>query len=144
MQDERELEVHLRENAAEYASQLRKYEHSAQMDVMIDWSGVDSSRGERSGADYMESRKRRLEELESIATKLQDSVSPFANEWRSRSMRNGKRLVALLDRGAVGGFKDRLRDFAVPAGFAVRASGPWPVTEFLELNIISHAGTEKS
>jgi hypothetical protein len=140
MENEEELAAHLRENADDYASELRRFGNSAQMDLLIRWSqeGQPTSRRKLSGTEYLRARQQRDQEVEKIAAQLRSCVGGAVEEWRSRSLQNGTRLAALVERNTLGAFKERLRGFSVPAGFEVRVRGPWPVTEFLELNLGWH------
>ena len=137
MKDEEELLAYLQENAALYSSSLQRFESSVQMEAVISYSDLTSGTAVKtSGTEYLRSRQKHSEELHVIANKLRDCAGDVARDWRERSVQNTLRLFALLDRNSVSEFKDRLRGFGVPAGLTVRVTGPWPVTEFLELNKI--------
>jgi hypothetical protein len=134
MRDEAELAAHLRDNAAEFSAQLKKFEHSVQMDISIthaERTSPGTSRG--SGAEYLRTREKRSDELQGIAKQIQELASETAQSWRDRLASSDLRLFALVDRTSLPAFRERLKKISVPQGLNVRVSGPWPVTEFLEL-----------
>jgi hypothetical protein len=53
-------------------------------------------------------------------------------DWRQRPSKDGVRVFALIDRNQVTNFRSMMRNTPVPLNFSVRASGPWPVSEFIE------------
>jgi hypothetical protein len=134
MRDEAELAAHLRDNAPEYSAQLQKFERSAQMDISIthvERTSLGTSRG--SGAEYLRTRQKRSDELQGVAKQLQQLASETARSWRDRLASDHLRLFALVDRTDVAAFRERLKKLSVPQSLNIRVSGPWPVTEFLEL-----------
>lgn len=134
MQDETELAAHLRDNAAEYSIQLRKFQHSVQMDISIAHPEPTSTGASgTSGAEYLRRRRGRSDELQAVAKQIQELASEMTQSWRNRLASNSVRLFALVHRDSVGAFRERLKRLSVPQGLDVRVSGPWPVTEFLEL-----------
>jgi len=134
MENDEELMAHLRENAISYSTLLRKFQNSAQMEAVISYSDVSQPATKPSGAEYLRTRQKRAEELQRAATQLQECAGSIAKQWRVRSVQNTARAFALLDRSAIDAFKEKLRGFPVPAGFTVRVNGPWPVTEFMDVN----------
>jgi hypothetical protein len=134
MKDEEELTIHLHERAAEYANQLRKFESLAQMELLIARPEGSDKRRTPSGTDYLKERQLQLKQFEDLAKDIQFRVSGLANEWRTRNTNQALRLVGLVARDGVSALRAKLQDLSVPAGCTVRVLGPWPVTEFLELN----------
>lgn len=133
LRDEDELASYIRDNAAEYSSQLTKFENSVQMDVSIAWLEPHSAAPHTSGAEYLRTRQKQSDELQAIAKRIQELAGETAQSWRDRPSSNSLKLFALVNRAAVDGFRETLERFSVPKNLAVRVSGPWPVTEFLEL-----------
>ncbi len=135
MENDEELAAHLRENLTSYSELLQRFHNSAQMEAVISYS--DASRPSAaisSGTEYLRAKQERSEKLQSVVAQLQRLAGGIVGEWRDRSIQNTVRAFALLDRGSVPEFKDKLRAFAVPAGLTVRVTGPWPVTEFSNVN----------
>jgi hypothetical protein len=134
MRDEDELATHLRENATEYSAHLRKFENSVQMEISISHSQpASTASAPGSGAEYLRARQQQLDELQSIEKQIQELAANTVQSWRDRQVSNALRLFALVPRNSVTAFHERLKKFSVPPKLAVRISGPWPVTEFLEL-----------
>ena len=134
MRDEEELATHLRENASEYSSQLKKFEDSIQMEISVAYTQtVAAASPPASGAEYLRVRQRASDVLEGVAKQIQALADETARSWRDRPASNSLKLFALLSRASVPAFHERLNRFLVPPNLRVRVSGPWPVTEFLEL-----------
>ena len=132
MANEEELGAHLRVNVAEYSSQLKKFANSVQMDVSI--AEADSRAADQtSGAEYLRARQKRLANFQAVAKQVQELASEAAQGWCERPASNGLKLYALVDRASVAALHERLKEISVPANMSVRATGPWPVTEFLDL-----------
>ena len=137
--DENEARDHLRKEAAQYETQLRRFADDAQMEVVItDRSGGESNGRSQSGTEYLREKQRREEHLRLAAGAIQELSSESANDWKQRHMRNGVRVFALVKRDSVPQFLDRMRTFSVPSDLDVRVTGPWPVTEFADMNQESH------
>lgn len=134
MRDEDELAAHLRDNTAEYSGQLKRFQTSVQMDISITSAEpVSLVALQTSGAEYLRSRQRQSDELHAIAKHIQELASETTLSWRNRLASNNLRLFALVHRDCVGVFREKLKRLSVPQNLDVRVSGPWPVTEFLEL-----------
>jgi hypothetical protein len=134
MRDEDELAAHLRDNVAEYSAQLKKFENAVQMDISIAQPepAVDGS-PRRSGAEYLRGRQKQSDELYAVAKQIQELASETVQSWRDRPASHGLKLYGLVDRASVSAFHERLKKLSAPPNTSVRVSGPWPVTEFLEL-----------
>jgi hypothetical protein len=134
MRDENELTAHLRDNAAEYAAQLKTFEKSVQMDISITSpEPVSLAASQISGAEYLRSRRKQADELQAMAKQVEELASETTQSWRDRPGSNNLRLFALVHRDSVDAFRETLKKLSIPQNLDVRVSGPWPVTEFLEL-----------
>ena len=127
---ERDLEKHLIEESAEYDSILTKFRNLVQMEVRI--TGAKLRNPVESGTDYLQRRQQSIRAAERFSYELQQRASGFVAEWRHRSIKDGVRAFALVKRNEVGEFQNSMRLMYVPDGLAVRVSGPWPVSEFIE------------
>jgi hypothetical protein len=137
MKDEEELLEYLQENSAAHSSALQMFENSVQMEAVISYSdSLSSATVKTSGTEYLRAIQKHSEELKLVADRLRQCAGEVAKEWRNRSTQNTLRVFTLLDRDSVSELKGRLREFSVPAGLTVRITGPWPVTEFLDLSKI--------
>ena len=132
MREAEELAAHVRANAEAYLAQLRRFRTSVQMDITVAHS-VPLTTRRSSGAEYLHERRKQSEELDRIAKNLYAHADSATRDWRIRTAQHGLKILALLDRESVAVFNRSLQGFAVPPGLSIRISGPWPVTEFLEL-----------
>jgi hypothetical protein len=125
------LSGHLDERADDYHAVLQRIAGAVQMEVRVTWRPKLSL--SQSGAEYLRERQERLLEIEAFAMQVERTVQLPGGEWRRRMTRDGFRGFGLLERGQIDEFKERTGNLSVPATFNVRVSGPWPVTEFLDL-----------
>jgi hypothetical protein len=132
MREAEELAAHVRANAHQYLAQLGKFRTSVQMDITVAHADPLATR-QSSGAEYLHERRKQSEELDGIARRLYAHTDSATRDWRTRPAQHGLKILALLDRESVAVFNRSLQRFAVPPGLSIRVSGPWPVTEFLEL-----------
>ena len=129
-----EVAKHLRDNLSQYAAQLREFQHCVQMDICISRPGAGNGNNlPRSGGEYLRSRQQRWEEVERVANGLEQSAGSVAIAWHRSATHGGLNLFALLDRDSVVAFNGALKNYVLPPDFVVRVSGPWPVTQFLDL-----------
>lgn len=134
LQNEQELRTHTSENSGRYASLLQRFADFAQMEASFAATSKEGAPARaQSGADYLRGRQANEQNLRSAAARIQGFAGPLVSTWKLRPMRRGARLFGLVRRSSVREFVERMRSFAVPAGLEVRITGPWPVTEFLEL-----------
>ena len=132
MREAEELAAHMRANAREYLAQLGKFRTSVQMDITVVHSNPLATR-QSSGAEYLYERRKQSEELDRFAKTLYAHTDSATRDWRTRPAQQGLKILALLDRDSIAVFNRSLQAFAVPPSLSIRISGPWPVTEFLEL-----------
>jgi hypothetical protein len=125
-----ELWVHLCDRACEYDSQLGKIGNSVQMEIRVMRPNVPDASA--SGADYLRERQKHLQTFKEFGAQLHSAVAGMVTDWNDRSLRDGQRYFALVERTKVHEFEQVLRGVKVPEGLNVRVSGPWPVSEFLE------------
>ena len=104
------------------------------MEARVSYSTPSGSAATGSGTEYLLERQRRQRALADFGAELGTAVVSVVGEWRQRSIKSGLRCFALVERNRIPEFKERMRSISVPAGLKVRVSGPWPVTEFLDLN----------
>jgi len=128
---EEELGWHLEERAEEYKQILRRIAGLAQMEVRVTRRGNESLTG--SGAEYLRERQRRGRETEAFGKELEGVAASVKGEWRQRTARDGLRGFGLILQTRIDEFKAAISNLQIPATLNVRVSGPWPVTEFLDL-----------
>ena len=126
------LREHLDLRSAEYKSLLRRFANHVQMDLALTHpTGPPVS---TSGLDYLRQRQMHGRLLHHFAADLQALATSLAKDWRQRSVSNGVRCFALVEREQIHEFSERMKATFVPAGLSVRISGPWPVAEFLDFS----------
>ena len=131
----RELREHLDARADLYAGRLERFRTRVQLEALVSYSGEDPrDRGFRGGAEYLRERQQILNATRRSAERLRTAVAPLTSEWRSRTLGKRMQSFALVERQSVAEFKERAEKLSLPEGINVRVSGPWPVTEFLDLS----------
>jgi hypothetical protein len=128
--NEEQLTERLQERATEYTALLGKFRDLVQMEIRITSPGLETSA--QSGTQYLKVRQIATAVIERFAAELRVALSALSQEWRQRPSQDGIRAFALIDRAQVADFRNRLRNTPVPREVSVRASGPWPVSEFIE------------
>jgi Gas vesicle synthesis protein GvpL/GvpF len=130
--DQEKLREHLHQRSAEYKSLLCRFRTSVQMDIMVTDSMPPADRP--SGAQYLRDRQIRHRRLEQFAADIRQRANGVVEDWRQRSLANGLRCFALVERERVPHFNETMKTVVVPAGLKARISGPWPMAEFLEFS----------
>jgi hypothetical protein len=128
--DEGQLIERLRERASEYTALLDKFGELVQMEIRI--TSPDVKKPAESGTQYLKVRQTATGLIEKFAAELRTALSGLLQDWRQRPSKDGVRVFALMDRSQVTNFRTMMRNTPVPSELSVRASGPWPVSEFIE------------
>jgi hypothetical protein len=119
-------------NAVNYAAQLEKFAADVQMEALITLTQQTPATAV-SGTQYLQSKLEQRRAVERTSSALQQLVEGMASGWKTRSLRNGAHLFALVKRDSVKTLIDRVHSLVIPCGLNIRITGPWPVTEFLEI-----------
>jgi hypothetical protein len=127
---EKQVEEHMQQRSSEYVGLLDRFADSVQMEIRI--SSDAPSRPAQSGTEYLNVRKRSIQEAERLAADMRQKLEPLSNEWRQRVARNELRAFVLIPRNKTERFEKAAGAIAVPQGLQARVSGPWPVGEFIE------------
>ena len=127
---DRELEIHLESASERYKHLLEKYRTSVQMEVRVSPVEKPGAAATASGTEYLRTRKNQRNEWNQIVAGLAWGAGAAVIEWRVRSLPQGVRWFARLERDSVNQFNAAMKAWKVPAGHIARVSGPWPVTEF--------------
>lgn len=121
-----ELRAHLETESARYQAFLAEHEDHVQMELRVTQSSAGASeRPAASGTEHLRTRAAQLHQIERATEELKQLLSGEVLEWRQRDIPEGKRLYALVERRHVSSIREKL------SNHAVRYSGPWPATEFL-------------
>jgi Gas vesicle synthesis protein GvpL/GvpF len=125
--------------SAEYGEALRRLHNKVQMDVRITLARADQSKSRvQSGKDYLEGRRTRHQQLQSVLSEFRRGSGSLAEAWVQRDRPSGIRAFALVDRDVLDDFVKELGRVPVPAGVSARITGPWPPSEFVEIVETSH------
>jgi gas vesicle protein GvpL/GvpF len=125
---------------AEYGSALKRLRNKVQMDVRIiskaresvNSSSTQSGRG-KSGRGYLEGRRERYQQAQSVMDEFRRVSNSLAVEWIQRDTPSGIRSFALVDRSSLAVFLERIGSVVTPADISARITGPWPPSEFVEI-----------
>jgi len=128
--NEGQLIERLRERGSEYTALLGKFRDLVQMEIRITGPGLKTSA--QSGTQYLKLRQTATAIIDKFTAELQAALSALLQDWRQRSSKDGIRAFALINRNQVVDFRTMLRNTPIPRELSVRASGPWPVSEFIE------------
>jgi hypothetical protein len=132
LEDEQALTEHLEEHADEYNALLKKFADKAQLELRVSFSSPNSL-GDGSGTKFLQERQSRQKALERFSAAIELATRTAGAEWRKRRLNSGFRAFVLLERSQAAGFKHTVAGIPVPLELDARLSGPWPVTEFLDL-----------
>lgn len=119
-----EMRGHLREKSSQYQDFLIRHADHLQMEVrLLKQKGGTS--GAASGAEHLRARAAQLRAMGERAKEVKHQLADTVIEWREVETGNGTRLYALVSRKSIESFREKLNRISL------RASGPWPATEFL-------------
>jgi hypothetical protein len=121
--------------AAEYSGALKRLRNKVQMDVRIMFKtreNVNSS-SSKSGREYLEGRRGRYQQAQSVMDEFRRVSNSLAEEWIQRDTPSGIRSFALVDRTSLAVFLERIGSVVTPADISARVTGPWPPSEFVEI-----------
>lgn len=114
-----DLETFLNAHATEYLADLHRLRDQVQMEVRFTVPPEPPSSG--TGTAYLKARFDAAQKVSELENLMKSAVSA---EWKQR----GSRYFALIPRGVVAEFRDKLADLGQAP---LRVSGPWPPSEFV-------------
>ena len=133
-ENEGALRRFLESRSSDYRAALRRLHNKVQMDVRLILEPVPASEpAPRSGKSYLEHRRARHQEIQSVLDKFRGAANALAESWVQRDTPSGARGFALLDRSALPVFLEKIGRVLTPAGISARVTGPWPPSEFVEV-----------
>lgn len=128
--NEEQLIQRLQERASEYSALLTKFRDLVQMEIRA--TNPDVKKSAESGTQYLKLRQNATARIDKFMAEVRATLSDLSHDWRQRPSKQGGRAFVLIDRKQVAEFRNKMRDIPVPRDLSVRASGPWPVSEFIE------------
>ena len=128
LQNEAELQAHLRAKRDRYSGELERLKDAVQMEVRI--AGKPEAVSAPTGTEYLRSKQQQAHALNADAEKARAALGDLVLEWKERPADQGLRCYALIKRDGVASFRQIL-ETAFSSPNAILLSGPWPATEFL-------------
>jgi hypothetical protein len=128
--NEEQLIADLQERATEYGALLTKFRDLVQMEIRI--TSPDLKKPAESGTQYLKLRQTATAMIGKVMAELRETLSELPQDWRERTSKDGIRAFVLIGRNRITDFRKMMLNTPVPRELSVRASGPWPVSEFME------------
>lgn len=125
-----ELREHLEQKAAWYVKALRQSDGMAQFEARI-LSKTKLPPEEDSGKEYLAKRKQQWDRTAAVVAVLLKGLDNYVREHHLKEGPQGTRVYLLIERARVAEFREASATIAVPNGFEIRLTGPWPPSEFL-------------
>lgn len=135
VESEDTLRQFVESRAAEYSGALKRLRNKVQMDVRIIFKAPENvnSSSSKSGREYLEGRRERYQQAQSVMDEFRRVSNSLAEEWIQRDTPSGIRSFALVDRSSLAVFLERIGSVVTPADISARVTGPWPPSEFVEI-----------
>jgi Gas vesicle synthesis protein GvpL/GvpF len=135
VESEDALRAFVESRSAEYGGALKRLRNKVQMDVRIIFKAQEkaNSSESQSGTRYLEGRRGRHQQAQSVMDEFRRVSSSLAEEWIQRDTSSGIRSFVLVDRAKLADFVERIGTLATPADISARITGPWPPSEFVEV-----------
>lgn len=123
--------------SAEYSSALQRLRNKVQMDLRISVNPGGGAAGSscqcQSGKNYLEDKRARYQQAQSILEEFRRVSDSLAEKWVQGDTPSGIRGFALVDRSSLPAFLDKIGRVLTPAGVSARITGPWPPSEFVKI-----------
>jgi hypothetical protein len=135
VESEDTLRQFVESRAAKYSGALERLRNKVQMDVRIIFRARESvnSSSSKSGREYLEGRRGRYQQAQSVMDEFRRVSNSLAEEWIQRDTPSGIRSFALVDRSSLAVFLEIIGSVVTPADISARITGPWPPSEFVEI-----------
>jgi hypothetical protein len=129
LQNETDLQEHLRAKYDVYSSDLQQLKDAVQMELRI--TAKPEAASGSSGTEYLRAKQQSSRALEAASQQAKIALSDLILEWKERPTESGLRCYALVRRSEIARFRRQLEDSNVSGPAKLLLSGPWPATEFL-------------
>lgn len=134
VENEGVLRHFLEGRASDYRAALHRLHNKVQMDLrLILEPALAPEPVPQSGKTYLENRRARHQEIQSVLDKFRCASDSVAENWVERDTPSGARGFALVDRSVLPLFLEKIGSVLAPAGISARVTGPWPPSEFVEV-----------
>ncbi|HWR37095.1 MAG TPA: GvpL/GvpF family gas vesicle protein [Clostridia bacterium] len=128
LESEDELEAFLRRKAEAYVPALERLEGTVQFEMRI--SNKSPEQVEETATE--DSRERQAA-LHDAAAALQQAAGDLALGWHTRNDEEHARCYGLVRRDSAQALREKLSKVALPPEIRVVMSGPWPPSEFVDV-----------
>jgi hypothetical protein len=129
LQNETDLQEHLRAKYDVYSSDLQRLKDAVQMELRF--TAMPEAASGASGTEYLRAKQRSSRALEATSQQAKIALSDLILEWKERPTESGLRCYALVRRSDIARFRRQLEDSNISGPAKLLLSGPWPATEFL-------------
>jgi Gas vesicle synthesis protein GvpL/GvpF len=128
--NEEQLSERLQERSSDYTALLEKFRDLVQMEIRV--TNPNLKGPSESGTQYLKQRQTATAMIGKVMAELRATLSELPQDWRERTSKDGIRAFVLIGRNRITDFRKMMLNTPVPRELSVRASGPWPVSEFIE------------
>jgi gas vesicle protein GvpL/GvpF len=125
------LENFAAEHERGFVGDLERLRDYVQMESVVYLISPKQAADSTSGRAYLQQKADMLRLSSEHAAKVKDAVTLVSREVRTREVKNGTRIFALVQRGSEDRFRGAVEAVPVPEPLSRRLSGPWPAAEFL-------------
>jgi len=129
LQNESELQAHLRAKYDLYSAELHRLKDTVQMELRI--TGKPEAASASTGTEYLRSKQQESRTLQVDSEKARSALGELVLEWKERPADQGLRCYALVRRSDLPDFHQRLAGVQPGGSSTFFLSGPWPPSEFL-------------
>ncbi|MGH9569311.1 MAG: GvpL/GvpF family gas vesicle protein [Candidatus Angelobacter sp.] len=119
------------DHAPEFVKDLERLRDCVQMECVLYFVGDRGVPDASSGLVYLQRKAETLSTIEGTARQVEAALRTVAEEVRTKQVKSGRRVFALVRRGEEDVFRRTVLGVALPEGVSRRTSGPWPASEFL-------------
>ena len=129
LQNELDLQNHLREKLSVYSGDLQRMADMVQMELRV--TAPQESAAAKSGTQYLRAKQQRSQSLQSTLQAARARLESLVADWKERPTDQGLRCYALVRRTDIEAFRQKLTDTVYTGSNSMIVSGPWPATEFM-------------
>lgn len=114
----------------EFTADLERLRGLVQMECIVYQQGTKHA-ADSGPADALQTKAELMHCIKQYVERMKTALADISSEVRTREIRSGSRIFALMERGREYDFHSRVESVTVPNSFSRRTSGPRPASEFL-------------
>lgn len=138
------LEKFAAEHERGFVADLERLRDYVQMESVVYLIAPKQAADSTTGRAYLQQKANVLRLSSEHAAKVKDAVTLVSREVKTREVKNGTRIFALVQRGSEDRFRRAVEAVPVPEPVSRRVSGPWPAAEFLSEAVRTPKFSEQS